>query len=290
MLIGSGRVVEVTESRVKPFGRVLSDYAGKGFTGYVSYKNVNQGVYITIAMLDGHIVACRAVGKVAVIFSPVEREVLYEGVECSNAAAKYLYVPEGVVEIVEVSRDYVLLDTLIFPMARVEERTALEVSLAAEVAAGIRERAQPAPTPPTPPTPPPQLPSQEEAPPRALPAETAPKPEVEPRKPELKLLDECIDPLTLYTVLKSSQLLEVLREAVNLSSLIEKLKEVATRGGISYVYATGSIKDGAVRVLYDLSTSTARVEVERGGGTVCGSEAVKDIVSEGVSSARIWVL
>jgi len=285
VLIGSGKVLEVAESRTKPFGRVLRDYSSKGFTGYVNYKNVNQGVYVTVAMVEGRIVACRAVGRVAVIFSPVEREVLYEGVECSNVAVKYLYVPEGVVEVVEVPRDLILLDTLLFPLARIEERTPLEASLATEAAAGVREVAQPVPTPQ------PQPPPQERVPtsPGVLPAEAVPKPEVAPGRPELKLLDECIDPLTLYTVLKSSQLLESSRETVSLSSLMEKLKEISSRGGVNYVYVTGALKDGAIRILYDLSTSTARVEVESGGGTVCGGEAVKGIVSEGVSSARIWI-
>ena len=285
MLSGSGKVLEVSESRTKPFGRVLRDYASKGFTGYVNYRNVNQGVYVTIAMVEGRVVACRAVGMVAVIFSPVERGVLYEGVECSRVAEKYLYVPDGIVEVIEVPRDLVLLDTLIFPLARIEERTPLEASLATEAVAGVREVAQPVLTPQ------PQLPPQERvpAPPGVPPAEAVPKPEVRPRGPELRLLDECIDPLTLYTVLRSSQLLESVRGAVNPGSLLEKLREVVSRGGVSYVYATGALKEGAIRLLYELSTSTVKVEVERGGRTLCGGEAMKAIEDEEISSVRVWV-
>lgn len=285
MFIGSGKVLEISESRTKPFGRVLRDYASKGFTGYVNYKNFSQGVYVTVAMVEGRIVACRAVGRVAVIFSPVEREVLYEGVECSNVATRYLYVPEGVVEVVEVPRDLILLDTLIFPLARIEERTPLEASLTTEMVAEVREVAQPVPTPQLQPPPQERVP----APPRVLPVEAVPKLEVAPRRPELKLLDECIDPLTLYTVLKSSQLLESLRETVSLSSLMEKLKEAASRGGVSYVYVTGALKEGAIRILYDISTSTVRVEVEKGGRTLCGGEAARVVEGEKISSIRVWV-
>jgi len=128
-------VVEVAESYVKPLGRLLKDYAGRGFTGYVNYRNLLQGVYLSIALANGRIVACRAVGKVAVIFSPVEREVVYEGVECSNVVAKYLFVPDGIIEVIEVPKDYVLLDSLVFPLARVEERTVLEATLRIEAEA-----------------------------------------------------------------------------------------------------------------------------------------------------------
>ena len=50
--------------------------------------------------------------------------------------------------------------------------------------------------------------------------------------------------MTLYTVLKSSQLAETFREAADLSSVVEKMVELAKGKEISYVYATGRLRRG----------------------------------------------
>lgn len=301
MLLSSGNVIETTEADIKPLGRVLKEYISKKFTGCISYRNVIQGVYISILIINGAIASCRA----------IDRGSVYEGTACADTAMRYLYQPEGIVEVVEVPSEIMLIDLIVFPLARLEESTAMTTSLGAE------PLSIPAPTPTTaaepleaekPPTP--TIPLREEtipipqttpsAPPIEAEKVVAAKPaEIEttlmsqPTQPppllgQISIINECIDPMTLYRIMRSSQIVETVTKLLSVDEIIDKVKKLGQEKRYKYIYVTGIIDENTFRLIYDVETNNVFIELEKGATQICGSNALDFLKEKSVSSVRIW--
>lgn len=305
MFLSSGNTVETVEADLKSFGRVLREYIVKKFTGCINYRNVVQGVYVSVSIVGGNIMGCRA----------MDRGVIYEGTSCSDVAMRYLYHPEGVIEVVEISKKDVLIDLAVFPLSRLEERTALVTSLGSEVAvapsiptpvtvtppstAKVEEKAPATPVetvPPMPVPPPTVSVGVAEKPPaveQVKSVEVPPQPPVTPApaKPkEVSVVNECIDPITLYSIMRSSQIVETVPKSLTLEEIMEKIKGVAQEKKPRYIYVSGSIEDAPLRVIHDLETGNIYIELEKGGAPICGNGALDLLKGKVASSIRIWIV
>jgi hypothetical protein len=60
---------------------------------------------------------------------------------------------------------------------------------------------------------------------------------------EISLSGECIDPVTLYMVLKSGQLIETIQNPVSIEEIINKIKTIVKDRKPSYGYVSGYIEN-----------------------------------------------
>lgn len=296
MLLGGGILIETVEARIKPLERILKHYVEKKFSGYIVYKNDAQGIYISIAMVDGSIVGCRFVGT----------GVVYEGVECCDAAMRYLYEPKGVIEVREAPRNIIVLDLVIFPLSRIESASALTSAVGAKVGIPIPEVVAPpikAPelgpeagagmVPIAPTETMPEKPAEKPAPPphqvpEAMATTTTATAKPVEKPAEIPVANECIDPVTLYMVMRSSQLLEVVPGSLGLWEVVEKVKGIVMEKKPSYVYVSGLMENVAMRMVYDANSKSIGIELERGGSIVCGDKALKELENKKISGIKIW--
>ncbi|MEM1644649.1 MAG: hypothetical protein QXL96_02055 [Ignisphaera sp.] len=303
MFLGSGTLIETVEARVKSLERVLKDYIAKKFTGYVVLRNDVQGTYISIAIVEGRLAACRS----------IESGKVYEGVECCRIVMNHLYEPEGVIEVQDIPYNLIILDTTIFPLSKVEKPTTLSSVLGAEV--GMPRIIVAPPSPPTIPPPPtimPTIPStrKEEVkveeisiekpkeelplpqptmpPPSAIVPPTPPAPPVLEKPIEIFISQECIDPVTLYMVIKSGQLLESLSIPLLFKELMERIKNIIKEKKPSYIYVSGTLEKITLKLVYDSQSNNINIELEKEGTTVCGNSATKELEDKPISSIKIW--
>jgi len=288
MFLSAGDIVESIEASKKNFGRVLVEYISKGFSGRISYKGV-MGTYVSLEIVNGTIALCRGVVRGNVV----------EGNKCCDEAANYLYVAEGVVEVMKIDPKIIGLDAINFPNSVVEGTTvmhgqlsillaqatptAVETPKIAEAKAvkavetpkpEIPAVAQAPPTPPTPPTP-----------------LTPPTPPAPPTTRSIQPIvsEECIDPILLYQIMKSSQILQQISSAKYVD-ISEKIIDIARERKPSKIYITASTESGTLRILLDVESMNINIEYEEGGKTICGSNALKSIEAVELKSIRIWTL
>lgn len=179
----------------------------------------------------------------------VDGGAIVEGPECSASAMKYLRSGEGNVEVVPLSESEILLDTLTFPDSVLTERDVLAMALLAKPVA-------------------------EAAPP--------------PVKAEVAVAEECIDPVTLYTILRSSTIVTQIGEAMY-SDVIGKLTSIARESKAKTVYASANAPNGKVKILLNVENNKVYIEFEdQTGKTVCASEAVKLASTGKLTNIRIW--
>lgn len=300
MFLGSGTIVEVAEARVKSLGRILKDYVAKNFSGYVIFRNDVRGVYIFIALVEGRLVACRS----------IEAGRVYEGAECNETAMRYLYEPEGVIEVQDASHNLIILDATIFPLSRIERPTSLSSLLGAEV--GVQRAVATLPGPSVAAPPPPAQPTTtpvvqpmpkevavtkevtpekpvKELPPQPQPAPPPALPTAEkPAEAEITVSSECIDPLALYMVIKSGQLLETLTSPSQYRELLEKIRNIVKERKPSYIYVSGELEGATLKILYDSQSSSISITIEREGASICGNEARKELEGKSISNVKIW--
>ena len=316
MFLGSGILIEIVEAKVKTLQRILKDYIDKKFTGYVIFRNDVRGIYVSIALIKGYLAACRSVDEGSV----------YEGIECCRTAMKYLNFPEGVVEVYDTPFETIELDMVLFPLSRVERENPLSITLGAKVGVPREEVTIPPPAPqiPTPPVtltaPAPQplpveevKPSTPVTPPKEevvtqvaitkeMPREEAVQPIPQPTPPsvtvevvsakpaEISLSSECIDPVTLYMVLKSGQLIETIQNPVSIEEIINKIKTIVKDRKPSYGYVSGYIENIVFRALYDSQSNNIYIEIEKEGTAVCGDNARKELEGKTISGLKIWIV
>jgi hypothetical protein len=283
MFLSSGKVIETYDASRKKFGEVIAEYVKKGFTGRITFRTEHGMVYvgrtasasISVELLRGLIVACRG----------IEGGNIVEGADCSASALKHLYTSVGTVEVVELSEDNVLLDVLTFPHAALAADDKLVTTITGAVVM--------MPTPPQQaPIAPPPIPKPAESPPKieAKPVaqQQLPKPVEEVKIEELSVADECIDPLTLYTVIRSSTLLGALAEATY-SDVVKKISEAISTGKTKLIYVSAAVEGRDVKMLADANTKKIYIEIESGsGGSICGSEALKHVKDSKLSKIRLW--
>lgn len=297
MFLASGTLVESVEAKAKTLEYVLKKYASKKFTGYVVYRNERVGVDVYIAMVEGNITACRALRYVFSVFSRAVRTILVEGASCCNIATEYINRPEGTVEVYSAERDEVLRDLLVFPLSRVEE----VVELAKIVGTGVGvSLAPPTPTPPVEVAKPPLIPEKPltpvvEAPPSIPQVKQVKPPEVPPRVEETRAIsprveEECIDPLVLFSVIRSSKLVEVVQEPLSAQSILQKVVNTVSERKPKHVYISGNAGKALVRVLFNAQDNATRVQVEENGVTKCGKAALEALSAVNVVNTKVWVV
>ncbi|MEM4851040.1 MAG: hypothetical protein QXL28_05465 [Desulfurococcaceae archaeon] len=284
----SGTLVESVETKVRSLGRVLSEYVEKRFTGYVVYRNTSAGIYILIAMIDGNIVACRSIRQ-----TPTARTIIYDGVDCCGVAMKYISDIDGVVEVYSLDRKIIIADLLTFPQSRTEESVILASAL--NTGAGIPVKAPPKPpTPPPPSKPPvsvaekPPAPPPTPQPPAPPAAAKAPVAEAVVREVGVRIMDECVDPVTLYMIIKSSQLVESARELPG-PAVLERIEGMIKEKKPKYIYLSGNVTGAALRVVYDSQANGVSVELEKSGTSRCGKAVVDEVRSKSVTDVKIWI-
>jgi len=280
--LSSGKVVEAHDASRKKFGEVIAEYVKKGFTGRITFRTEygmgyvgrTRSVSISVELLRGSIIACRG----------IEGGNIVEGADCSASALKHLYASVGTVEVVELSEDNVLLDVLTFPHAALATDDKLVTTI---TGAAIIMPAPPQQAPITPPS----IPKPVESPPKieAKPvAQQLQKPVEEVKVEELSVTDECIDPLTLYMVIRSSTLLGTLSESTY-SDVVKKISEAISTGKNKLIYVSATVDNRDVRMLVDVSTKKIYIEIGgSGGSSICGSEALKHVKDSKLSKIKLW--
>lgn len=301
MFLSSGNIVETVEADIKSLGRVLKEYMAKRLTGCINYREVIRGVYISISVIDGTVMGCRA----------VDRGVIYEGIPCVDIAMRYLYQPQGIVEAVEVPKRNVLIDLMVFPLSKLEEKTALEASLGVEVVAPqppptaeiVGEKVAPSVAEAYAPPPAPQevttvgvaekplveqpIVEQVESPKASPVPPTLPTPAV-PK--EISIANECIDPVTLYSVMRSSQMVESVSKPLTLDNMMEIIKKVVQEKKPRYVYISGNVEDALLRIIHDSEAGSTYLELEKDGSQICGNNALEVLKNKQALNIRIWVV
>jgi len=306
LFLSSREAIAIVDTVVKSFGNVLIEYVRQGFTGRVTYRNTSIGTYISVELLKGFPVACRGVDRGNVV----------EGSDCTFSAMTYLYVAEGSVEVSPLSENEVLLDTLAFPHSTLSERDTFITTLLSSASMVPPAPAAPKPAvaaPPPPPQPKPSEPKIVQPPKPATPPPpvTAPQPPQPPPAPQVKepavakaaeaplapppakaevaVAGECIDPVTLYSILRSSTIVAQMGEAMY-SDVVAKLSSLARESKAKFIYTSANAPNGKVRALLDAEGMRLYIEFEdQSGKTACGNEAAKLISSSKLTAIRMWV-
>ena len=290
MLLSSGNVVATIDASAKALGNVIVEYIAKGFTGRITYRDASSRVFISIEMIRGVIQVCRA----------TERGSVYEGGECERVASNYLYVPNGSIEVVEIGEREILRDIIHFPYSVVSEKGGLAMLLQSRLgAASKRVEPVPAPAPPPPPATPQTQPIQVQPPPTSV-VQAQPSPirqevvaEAKAEKAavetEMTISNECIDPLTLYTIVKNGAV-QSINEEVSRQDIIKRIGDIAKSGKAKQVYLSANLQDGVTRIVVDVEKNVVYMEFEDSrGNVVCGEGAAKQIGDRRLSNVKMWI-
>jgi len=209
----------------------------------------DRGVYISIEIIRGSIALCRG----------IERGNIVEGSICCEKAASYLHVGEGVVEVMEIDPKLLDMDFIVYPNSVVESTTVLHREL--EAIATTLSRAI-------------------EAPPKVIPSKEILQPVV---------VEECIDPILLYQIVRSSQLLQQIDSSIYLD-IIRNIMDISREKRYSRIYVSATTDSGTLRILLDVESMNIAIEYDERGKTLCGSNAIEKIKHMEFKSIRIWAL
>lgn len=295
MFTSNTSIVATIDASIKSFGHVIAEHIGKGFTGRITYRDISKGVFISVEMVKGVLTACRA----------SERGAVFEGADCEHVAANYLYLSEGVIEVAEVRDSDIFLDVILFPHSMISEAGTLATIIQRDLRVAPRPAA-PSPKPVTPPpTPPPSpqvpqpkpvtAPVAQQPPPTPQPQAPLPPPPVKPeakaeKAAEFSVSNECIDPLAVYTLLKSGKMHTVFPE-ISYNEAVKKMQSIAKEAKVKNVYLSANIQEGTARIVIDVEKRATYIEFEdQKGNVVCGEGAEKKIRDGRLLNAKIWVL
>jgi hypothetical protein len=118
------------------------------------------------------------------------KDAIQEGFKCVETASKYLDARKGVIEIYESKPDLVSRDILLYPLSMLKENQELRTRLKLEAVAPLAPEVQAT---------------------RGL-GETI----------DIPVSNECLDPVALYSIIKSSKLLEIHREPITIQEVARK--------------------------------------------------------------------
>lgn len=275
VFLSSGEVLTTIDASLKPLAKVISEYVGKGFTGRITFRNLSTGIYISIEVLRGGLVACRGIEKGSVI----------EGATCISALGKYLQTPDGSVEVVSLSESMIYLDILVFPYSAISQQETpkwFSDMLKAEIPLAL-------PTPPTPQAlqqvgPQAQIPTS-----IPVPIQTPQQPKAEQKLVEYTVTESCEDPYKLYAIIKVANIATQLSSA-SYDEVFEKIMSITSTANPRYVYVSATLPGGSARILLDTSKKTLYFEVEDSKGELfCGSSAKNMVLKGMLSNIRIWI-
>ena len=182
---------------------------------------------------------------------------IQEGFKCVETASKYLDAGKGVIEIYESNPDLVSRDILLYPLSMLKENQELRTRLQLEAVKPLA----------------PEVPAT-----RGL-RETI----------DIPVSDECLDPVTLYSIIKSSKLLEIHREPITIREVARKIRSTAETMKPVYVYVSGEAGGTLIRIIYSAQTNSLNIEVEGESEHICGKQALEKIIKELIASTKIWI-
>ena len=245
----------------KTFGKVLAECVQSGFSGRVTYRNASKGIYISVEIAKGSLVACRGVDKGYVV----------EGSECSRRALDYLHSVEGSIEVLSISEEAIALDTLIFPHSILSKDDDLVTAINKIVAEKAVEKV---------------------AAPVLLPKPEAMHIILEEARLSVKSYaysSECIDPVKLFNIIKSSTFIERIN-TLEYDSLLSLLTEVVKAKKPRVIYVSANTSDGFTRIVVDNEEKKIYIEFEdKNKNVVCGKEALEKIQTK-LLDIKIWVM
>lgn len=310
-MIISGALVELKKAKKETLENILRKHAEHELTGYILYKG--KDIFLVIGLVEGRVASCRAIKFISskrVFIHVKTRSKVIDGADCCGEAIRYLNERKGTIAVYETSYDIILLNIINTPMTRVEntigftELLRLKVGLTPQVSTPTLKSpkietlltreiptvqiktAKPEPAPSV------QQPQQPFALP--LPREELSQPKVsseiittipttpvekQPGRPSSKISSECIDPATLFTIMKTSQLEDTLTD-IDINELINKMIELASSRNIKTLYARGSFEDSTARVLYDHTKNTVYIEVDEADTSKCGESALSRLTGK----------
>ncbi len=249
MFLSRGGVIETVRASVKTLRSILSSYIGNRFTGRITYRYPAEGIFISIEMVNGLLIACRGVALGA----------LYEGASCCEVAVKYLDRLEGSIEVVEISVDAIMNDIIVFPSSKIEGETELNRQLT--VMAPTAELAKEVKEPSIPP----------------------------PKYGVGTVSNECIDPIQLYSILKTSQLIFQTINFLHHTDIEKIVSELRSRNP-SYIYISSTVDGGTLRILIDVTNNIGYYQLEVENTTICGEEAHRRYLKENLLNVKIWIV
>ncbi len=106
----------------------------------------------------------------------------------------------------------------------------------------------------------------------------------------ISILEECIDPTTLYHVIKSSQLIQQQKGSITYQDIIENVMNIAREKKPSKIYVNAATGSESLRILLDVGSMNMNIEYERNSRVDCGSNIIKNIAQVKFESIRIWIL
>lgn len=302
-------LVESHWARALTLRQVLSKCVEGKFTGFIQY--VAGDFRAIIGLNSGNIVTCRVVKEVHLmltsVFAETRRRTIIDGVEACEEITRYLDDRSGLVEVYSTDRNTLLANLLIVPQARVESSTTLATLLKTGVGYAVTKVEQPVAQPPQPVTPPPALapptlkpPLEVAAPvpakqPTPLEISAPPAPTVKPPSVlevetfEKMVVDECIDPLMLFNVLRTSKLVES-ASALELKELVERARSVVDQTKPSLVYVGGTLDDSNIKILINIQAKSMYIGIEGKEATTCGKDALKSVQGKKIANVRIWIV
>ncbi|MEM1678956.1 MAG: hypothetical protein QXU96_00035 [Ignisphaera sp.] len=248
MFLSKGNTIETVSAGVRTFRNVLSSYISKRFTGRITYRYPAEGIFISIEMVEGTITACRGVALGN----------LYEGVSCCEVAVNYLDSVEGSIEVVEIKADAIINDTLVFPSSKIEGETALHKQLAAPLKL-VEEK---------------QTKQIEIAQPIPIKRTT--------------VSSECIDPLQLYSILKTSQLVFQTNNSLQHIDIEKMVNELKNRNPV-HIYISSTVDGQTLRILIDIANRIEYYQLETEGDNICGEEAYRQYIQKKLLNTKIWL-
>ncbi|MEM2025175.1 MAG: hypothetical protein QXW94_02665 [Desulfurococcaceae archaeon] len=264
MFIGAIKPVESGKAKYKTLSSVIEDCLAKNFTGYIAYRNEDAGMCLYVLVIDGNVKACRSRDK----------DLIHEGGDCIEVALKFLGSREGEVEVFGSDKKIALVDLVLFPRSRVEDSTVLLNSLGVAVKSH-REAEKPSIV-------------SEQIPPISVPLSGLSA--REDLLSGIKFLDECVDPVILYSVLKRSTLFEYAQGELSLGEILKKVGDIKEREKAMYIYISGSVNRSALRIVYDNNANTLNLELVDEGIAKCGRSAIDEVGSSGIVNTKIWIV
>lgn len=298
-MLHGGVLVESVDARVKNLRQTLSKYISDRFTGYIVYRS--KDIQLVIGLANGNIALCRSIKYIPVhlesAFGETRRKTIVDGAECCEDVGKLLDESKGSIEVYRMDYNVLLTNVIITPQAKVETSVPLAKMLKTDVGISKPLVTLPQVTPPVPETALPKIP--ETKPPIEAPTKPPLKPEVETPPPPLRrevridikemTVEECIDPVTLYKVIRSSQLEEFI-ETASIEEILGKIRTINDQKKPSFIYISGTLENQTVKILFSPQTYTINIEVEKKETSICGKSAVNIIQEKGIKNARIWTM
>lgn len=189
----------------------------------------------------------------------LNKNTVEEGLRCIDLVSSIIKSAEGVIEVYSSDALSITRDILLYPLSRIRETPEIRSKLQIEKASA-----------------------------------TITETHVLPGKEfnTMSLKDECIDPVTLYNVIKASKLLEVKQETLTIREIAQKIKQLRELERPKYIYISGDLNRDHIRIIYSFETNNLNIEVLGDEVFECGRKALDRLTKDTVliSNIKVWIV